>query len=101
MHLWLALHIDYHRIYLYLNALTFEIINDIKFKILSLDLFKKLERPIRKSNLKLEFDAFFFFSSEIKLWISVNNFTVFKFSFFFLFIFILENFLIINWNNIG
>ena len=50
--MWLALHIDYHHIYLDLNVQTLEIINDINHEILSLDLCKK-------SNFKLEFDPFF------------------------------------------
>ena len=88
----------YYHIYLYLNIQSFEIVNYRDYEILSLDLCKKLKSPIRKNNLKLEFDAFL---PEIKLWISVSHITILEFSVFcFLFTFIPETFQRIISNNI-
>ena len=88
----------YYHIYLYLNIQSFEIVNYKDYEIVSLDLCKKLKSPVRKNNLKLEFDAFL---PEIKLWILVSHITMLEFSVFcFLFTFIPETFQRIISNNI-
>ena len=60
-HLGLPLHTDFDHIYLVLNVQILVLINGINYDIRSLDICKKLKNPIKKSNLKLKFVAFFFF----------------------------------------
>ena len=64
-HQGLPLHTDYDHIYIYiylvLNVQIFLVlINGINYDIRSSDVYKKLKNPIKKRNLKLKFDAFFF-----------------------------------------
>ena len=59
-HQGLPLHTNYDHIYLVLNVQILVLINGINYNIRSSDVYKKLKNPIKKINLKLKFDAFFF-----------------------------------------
>ena len=59
-HQGLPLHTDYDHIYLVLNVQILVLINGMNYDIQSSDVCKKLKNLIKKSNLKLKFDAFFF-----------------------------------------
>ena len=59
-HQGLPLHTDYDDIYLVLNVQILVLINGINYNTRSSDVCKKLKNPIKKRNLKLKFDAFFF-----------------------------------------
>ena len=65
-HQGLPLHTNYDHVYIYiyiylvLNVQILVLINGINYDIRSSDVYKKLKNPIKKRNLKLKFDAFFF-----------------------------------------